>query len=391
MLLGLVGVAAVLLAPQASSADETGTNNPVQTAGLDYAEMSFSMTSEAVDIKPLNAPSFKREPTLSSGTIKRGVLNLNPEATNAVGFIWDATAHKLHLDLNGNGDLTDDKEGVYTSKVAGNNYQTFDGVHLPFKTANASRQMLADLYLYYYGNDRLYCSASLRSMWKGKISLHGRDWQVGIVELFHARYGAQRTKYLLLRPWEKRNDSFSTYSSRDAFEFPSRLFFDNHAYHLDVTHEPQDNTSRYVIQFALQQPALGEMKITGRDIQRIHLEDGQGYFAVLEHPGPVAKLPAGNYSVPNMWLNKGGVTAMTSDPRISVRIADQKAAVLAAGGPLTNSVGVSHRGSSLSLNYKLVGVGGETYMLEPQDRSKPPRFEIASNGRKIASGSFQYG
>ena len=53
------------------------------------------------------------------------------------------------------------------------------------------------------------CTIEQHSIWQGKMSLHGRDWQVGMVQNAQAAAGALSNGQLLLRPWENRNQPFS--------------------------------------------------------------------------------------------------------------------------------------------------------------------------------------
>jgi hypothetical protein len=63
--------------------------------------------------------------------------------------------------------------------------------------------------------------------------------------------------------------------------------------------------------------------------------------------------------------------------------------VLAAGGPLTNSVALSRQGASLSLSYQLLGADGGRYrLLGPR---KEPEFAIYRADKKVASGKFEFG
>jgi len=78
---------------------------------------------------------------------------------------------------------------------------------------------------------------------------------------------------------------------------------------------------------------------------------------------------------------------IAANPRISV--AGTNPAVLAAGGPLTNTVSVSRNGKNLALNYKLVGADGQAYELQGQ--RKEPQWAVQRAGRQLDSGSFQFG
>ena len=65
--------------------------------------------------------------------------------------------------------------------------------------------------------------------------------------------------------------------------------------------------------------------------------------------------------------------------------------VLNAGGPLTNTVAVGRHGRELRLDYRLVGAGGEIYRLANQNPTGPPGFVISKEGKKLASGAFEFG
>jgi hypothetical protein len=76
-------------------------------------------------------------------------------------------------------------------------------------------------------------------------------------------------------------------------------------------------------------------------------------------------------------------------PEQAVVLDEQRTAVLAVGGPLTNSVSATHRGRDLALTYRLMGSGGGQYRLRAD--WKPPQFTVARSGKRIASGKFEFG
>ena len=53
------------------------------------------------------------------------------------------------------------------------------------------------------------CTLAIRSFWQGKVTLQGRDWQVGIIQNNLDQSGSFENGRLLLRPWEKRNQPFN--------------------------------------------------------------------------------------------------------------------------------------------------------------------------------------
>ena len=369
------------------------------TASLEYQETDYSVVNWSVSLRTQTIP-FKKEPVAVSGKIVRGILNFGGDASNSMAFVWQRDAGKLFLDLNRNQDLTDDPAGVFSSRAAKPvNYQTFTNVHLPLNTTAGKGQVLADINFSDYGS-RPNCSLAVRSFWQGKVTLQGRDWQVGIVQKIIVQNNLKQISpfengQLLLRPWEKRSQPFNTYDgSFAAVPFSRKLFVDGHAYQLNPVASLQNGAIKLALQFSEQSVTLGELKITGKFIQRLVLPGGP-YLVVLDQPAGIVRIPTGSYNRPNVRLEQNGTGAFcnSGQPQAGRRIAvdDKTPAVLNVGGPLTNSVNASRHGQDLRLDYRLVGAGGETYQLANQNRSQPPEFAIYKNDKKIASGKFEFG
>lgn len=383
----------------APGVEATAAANPqsgqVQTVYLEYGEVGYSFINRGIPFVTRSTP-FAKEPAFAGGKVVRGTFQPGGSASNSIAFAWDRAAGKLYLDLNRNLDLTDDPAGVFVcpAKNRSRSYQTFANVRLPFKTPSGNREMLADLNLNDYGS-RINCTAAVRSFWQGKVTLQGADWQVGIVENSFDKFDSPAGGHLLLRPWAERNKSFNTYpGSLDAFPFSRKLFVQNQAWQLDCTNEPQGDGSKLRLQFTGQQPVLGELKITGDFVRRVILQ-GEPYLVIVDQPEPVVKIPVGRYHQRGVWLKIGDAEAYRDSgslrPDKWITVDGKKPAVLAAGGPLTNSVSLSRHGKSLRFNYQLLGAGGEAYQLARMDRSQPPEFAVYKSDKKIASGKFAYG
>ena len=274
------------------------------------------------------------------------------------------------------------------------NFQSFAGVHLPLPTMAGNGQVLADINFSDYGS-RPHCSLSVRSFWQGRATLQGRDWQVGIVQNVLNQAGSFENGQLLLRPWEQRSQAFTAYGNApDAFPFTRKVFVGGHAYQLEPITNAQNGASQLALRFTEQSVALGELKVTGKFIQRLVLPGGP-YLVLLDQPAGTVKIPAGSYSQPNVRLEQNGTVAngnpsqTPSSRRFSV---DGKTpAVLNVGGPLTNSVLASRHGQDLRLDYRLIGAGGMAYQLVNENRSHPPEFAVFKGDKKIASGKFEFG
>jgi hypothetical protein len=399
--LALLGVGFYLgLAVSAAAQDVAAGDSAVapQVVYLDYRETPDSFLHISLSFSPQAAP-FRKEPGLSQGQVYRGLLQFGTNSDQALPFIWDCRQARLYLDLNRNQDLTDDPAGVFSapSRGFGNYYQTFTNIHLRFATPEGARQIQADLNCYAY-NDRLSLSAACRSFWDGRISLQGRDWQLGIAEGAPGSKNFSVRDYLILRPWEARSRPFNLQDGTlDGFPFHENFCFGQQAYRLKPAWVRQENQLRLKLEFEPQPAATGELKLTGKFVDRLFLTPAkdQGTFAVLlDSPGPAVQVPTGTYRQSLVTLKQGNTEAHRDqgrDPGRAIIINASKPAVLTCGGPLTNTVSASRHGRQLQLEYALVGAGGQKYQLTHDNRSKPPQFAAYRGDKQIASHKFEFG
>lgn len=385
-----------------SAADAVGTNSPSSTPVpapvttlLEYQETSYTLNNLHVSLTDLSAP-FPKEPAAAPGKVVRGTLNFLSDANNSISFLWQRDAGKLYLDLNRNQDLTDDTEGVYSitnSKPI--YYQTFKNVRIPLATPLGTCKVLADLNIYDYGS-RPNCNLAVRSFWQGKVTLQGKDWQVGIVPNDLTRNVSLENVQMVFRSWDKRSRPFNANNGTlDSFPFARKLFIDGHGYQLGWLKGTPNGELKPTLQMTEQTVPQGELQITGKYIERVVLAC-ETYTVVLDRPTNTVKVPVGNYNTRNILLEQGGIAAysattmgQTTSPTIAVNI--KAPTMMAIGGPLTNSVVVTHQGGDLRMDYSLIGAGGMTYQLAVQNRSKPPEFVIYKGDKSIATGTFEYG
>jgi len=363
-------------------------------ASLDYQETHYGVFNQRVSLTMQTIP-FKKEPAALSGKIFRGTLNFGDDASQAVPFLWQRNAQKLCLDLNRNRDLTDDPAGVLVARSSEPGYyQMFTNAHLLFNTDSGRCRVLADINIWEY-NSRVYAYVMARSLWQGKLTLQGRDWQVGIVQNVVDQPGSFEEGRLLLRPWEKRNRSFSADDGLLAsVPFSRKLFLDGHAYKVDCIVRSQNGEASPALQFTEQSVPLGALNVTAQFIHRLVLTGGP-YLVVLDDPAGVVKVPIGTYIQPDIQLEQNGVEAFSKaslqQVARQISVDGRTIAVLHMGGPLTNSVIANRHGQDLRLDYRLAGGGGEVYQTAVRGRAKPPEFAIYKGANKIASGTFEFG
>jgi hypothetical protein len=414
----------------------------VTTVPLEYQETSYEFLFRDVPAERRLEP-FPKEPASPRGPVVRGMLKFGSNQSNAIPFVWQGGAKKLFLDLNRNQDLTDDPDGVFPAQAlfsVGPSFvhQMFTNVPLAFPATSTGAPMLVDLYLAMdiaRRPDQPLWTAALRSCWQGKVTREGHDWQVGLMQNLSDQPGSFQKGQLLLRPWEDRTKRFFASCEKpmdtlavpwepknlimrasDAFDFSPRVFFQGHACLLDWNVEPRGREENLALRLTEQQTALGELQITGSSIQRLVLTGGP-YVVVLAQPPASVKVPPGRYHPYRVWLREGkgqayfdfGVprsgkanvveeisgsqmpVVSPPPPEQAIVVDEQRPAVLAVGGPLTNCVSATHRGRNLLLSYSLIGAGGGAYRLAAGGDGKPPKFTIRRSGQMIGSGQFEYG
>jgi len=134
-------------------------------------------------------------------------------------------------------------------------------------------------------------------------------------------------------------------------------------------------------------PAMGELKLEGKHIERLVLQRKDGHTERFDRPAATIKLPAGEYRLLEAHLKHRYWFHFLS--RDWVTVGKDKPAVLKVGAPLKQTVKAQRQGNLLVLNYKLLGVGGEIYT--GRDTSKPPTFTVYKGDKEIASGKFEFG
>jgi len=429
------------------SARPGAPSDAVTTVPLEYHETSFrflldDLLFRNVPVEVRSSP-FPKEPDLASGKVVRGVLKFGRNPTNAMPFLWQPGAKRLYLDLNRNQDLTDEAGAVFSGRQTGPriptvNHMVFTNIHVSFPATSAGASMLVDLNFFQDGeNSRPLVNVMTRSYWQGKVTVAGQDWELGLLQNISDRPGSFERGQVLLRPWAERDKAFSGWSgsadswavpfeyrnrvlkAADAFEVTRQVFFAGHAWRLDWSAEPAADRAPFAVRLTEQHPALGELRITGRFVERVVLTGGP-YAVVLVRPGASVVIPVGSYNQPGVWLKQGQVEAyFNSLPKSGkvtapdenmgggvrpisgvaeagkvVVVDERKPAVLAMGGPLTNSIRVTRYGRDVNLTYRLIGAGGGDYKLWEYwrtHRGSAPQFAIYQGAKELGSGKFEFG
>jgi hypothetical protein len=356
---------------------------------LDYREVPYALHHSGLTILPRHVP-FDREPELDHSHVVRGGLQ-GPDAGEVLSFLWDQRGGRLYLDLNRNGDLTDDPTGVFSSGDR-HSYQMFRDVALPVADAGI-RTVLVDLGFHHF-RSMAYCSVSVRSYWSGQIQGQDNPWEIGRVELpLHTK---SRTRaHLFVRPWDERQARVSSATAAAGLlAWPDRLFLNGHAWQITHAAREEDGVCRMELRLTAETPSLGALRIEGQHIEQLTFQSADRPV-LLRQPDAAVRIPVGRYPRPRVLLAAEGIQASRQEGRMAesgqIDILQNSTATLAVGGPLTNTVQVTRRGRSLVLHYQLLGAGGDSYQLLGQDRTQPPRFAVYQGTKQVASGAFEYG
>jgi hypothetical protein len=143
-------------------------------------------------------------------------------------------------------------------------------------------------------------------------------------------------------------------------------------------------------------PGMGSVRFEGRFVDSLDLirNDDEGHPIRLSSPGEAVSLSPGAYH----WreINLGGrregsyqAYSWSDESSSAFTVTEGKTTVLKVGGPLKQTLSVCRFGAMLRISHKLRGVGGEEY--RPWSRDARPGFEVYAGGKRIGSGSFEYG
>ncbi|MCE5341338.1 MAG: hypothetical protein LLF92_09480 [Planctomycetaceae bacterium] len=131
----------------------------------------------------------------------------------------------------------------------------------------------------------------------------------------------------------------------------------------------------------------GILKIEGKYVKHLSLY-GNGK-EVFNEPNKIINLPVGTYYISEIKLEGDYVCHPYNLSSKELHIKEGQTTVLGMGAPLNQNVNILRRGNSLVLNYKLQGIGGETYF--PEVRGNPPKCTVYAGDEEIANCNFKYG
>lgn len=376
-----------------SSTALQGSERPLQVPleWQEWPESSGPLDTCTLRFSPQITP-FLKEPAFGRHRVVRGAFGCGVRTNEFIPFAWDQTANRLYLDLNGNRDLTDDAEATYAGEYDGQ-LQLFPRVKLNFNTPSGRHRYLVDLRLGGFTTAQLSGTYVLRCFWQGRVELGSRPYQIGLVENPDAKTLADQARYLLFRAWDARTEPIRLNpGTPHTIHWPKKVHLAGQSFGLSNYFTNQGGSPCYLLELTPARPQLGELRLSGRNLYRLILQQPGGYTAILDTPGSAKKIPAGTYQTAEVWLRYGAAEAFYDGP-LPLTVGADTSVSLPIGGPLTNLVVAERSGDNVVLRYQLVGAGHRalTYRLSTEDRANPPGWTIFSAGKQVSSGKFAYG
>jgi 2-amino-4-hydroxy-6-hydroxymethyldihydropteridine diphosphokinase len=414
----LVSLLCSAVTGRANGATEAGSPANAIVAHLQYREVDFSPL--CWEIRVLRDARFTREPAFGGNRVHRGQLVLDQNTNQCLPFAWDIQARKLYLDLNHNGDLTDDATGAVTA--AGQDLQLFRGIRLRFPSDAGPYDVRVDAHVFgQEGATRVFLY--VRSLWEGSVQLNGKQWYLAVIDRPDGRLGSTASlkevgDRMILRPWAERDGRFLWWHASlqhvhelshvklvdfpfryagnaevfDAFNLPARLFFQGQAYRMEYRVEQGGNLAAA---FHSSHQPLGKLHLEGDNTRRVVLDGGaNGFTAVMDEPPAELEVPLGEYPRQLVLLQRRGSTNFAVGlGHHPLAVTAERAAKVGVGGPLQNAVGISTSPSTgeLRLNYQLTNSAGIPFRLAFQDEKTPPRLDIRQGDSLVAQGHFRFG
>ena len=337
---------------------------------------------------------FKKEPDFGDHKIVRGALPFARDKKDYLCFAWDFTEQMLYLDLNRNLDLTDDPAGVIANRGESKWRPDFGNIRIQSDHPQGAIPYTVRLNLATYNRfQQVFCNVYVRSGWQGDIELHGKKWQLSVVDNLDGVIGEE--DIFTIRPYEGSDEDPVNFGNSGRLYVPREFFLDGHAYDLAFGFASEGKKSELIASFTESRPPMGEVQLDGRFIKRLSLRESKekgSPLVLFDSPNKNVFIPVRTYRIQRIFLDGGEKQGLFwADGNEEISVAKGELFVLKMGGPLNHSVKARRYERNLSLDYTLVGIGSERYIQLKADRKNPPTFAIYHGDNTVIAGSFKYG
>jgi len=375
----LAGVMIALCAtglPQAKGED-TNTANEV-VCDLRFKPSGFNLGLSAIansSIKETNGPNF------AGRKVSRGVIQSDMQGAKPMLFVWDKSKGNLYLDLNNNLDLTDDANGVFSSKGGKAGY--FDEMQV--------EKHIGDIQVHYIVNAFLFLSNyyqfTVHSGFEGIAELGNKRWRVSFADNMDGIAGTG--DYFAIT---SADSNFRPPVDKPSLYAPNEVFLDGKNWAVSYEFATVDGQACVRARFKEIPRETGKVMIEGKFIRYLTLRNNRS-ITVFENPEGEVVAPAGEQTLGQIFLD-GGKSGLFERNRYSyehLNVRKNETLTFKTGGPLNNSVTVKHIGRVLQFSYKLVGADGKEYTSRNTDKDNAPKFAVFKGNKEIGAGTFSFG
>ncbi|NLE39583.1 MAG: hypothetical protein GX621_16305, partial [Pirellulaceae bacterium] len=324
--------------------------------------------------------------------------------------------NRLHVDLNRNGDLTDDKPFAtkdIENEASANqttSQSTFDGIKVPIERDGVKADHVFGMFVHYMELPQFSrTTVQMRSLVyrEGEIRHGGRKIRVLLLDqnsngLFDDRVSFRnassylRISYgdlLLINP-KLRGSRSAMSTGQDAHFVNKTVCVGNTFYKLDIS--PLGES----VKFEPTELAVGYVSNRGSVYRAVVCCDDFGVMEIAGTRNQKIVLPAGKWQIASYTLGVSGgdatiVSASFAGKPSEVDVEKGGTTELPFGPPFRAVVTAARaEGGKLGLSLSVVGQGGErcSNFLVGGKRPPAPLFEVRdASGKVVYSGKFEYG
>jgi hypothetical protein len=336
----------------------------------------------------LGRDKFEKEPDFGGRSVVRGTLGVGAEEKDHIGFVLDSDERKLYIDLNRNGDLSDDPGGIFETNDSGS-WLNFQNIPVKLQTGSFRLPYIVNIGFYLYDQGIPHGFMRIVSGFQAEIEVNGKKWLLQVADDMDGKI--TRNDKIVLVPVEAK---IGLAYEQLSLPVPETVFFDGRNYGVSFEFKPGETDPSLQVRFVEADCPMGQLKLEGKFVKRLVFE-ADSALVLLDSPEGVVPVPAGKYRFGDILLDGGeaGLFKMDRYARQAdaLSVIEGETAALKVGGPLNNSVGVTRQGNVLTLQYKLSGIDGYSYESMRGRATDAPTFVVYNNGKEVASGKFEYG
>jgi hypothetical protein len=328
------------------------------------------------------------EPPFEGKDVICGKVRLH--RADPIDICWSKSDRKLYLDLNGDGDFTNDPNEVLDQCEDNEDVLSYEYCFEPFIIERPSefgiRRYAIETRILYFGGSTCSVYFYQISGYTGQFQDENKTWELSIIDVLHPDEDSNFTG--LLNPPQQ-----AVY--QNWWQVPENLFLGGRNYAFQLNWTPQDDYS--ILRAVLtESPApMGQLEILGQWIGGV-VFSSFNTIAILENGESTVPVPAGQYMCHELFLK---VISDSQDVHLirpstldihGFIVPENGIAQFKGGGPLNPTPTITKIAAALHFDFALLGHGGETYNIL-QFTSQPPKLYIYKDNLLLNSGQFQFG